>query len=155
MALALTAASALLVGLGRLEGRFAAVRDEFLPGSQGRLSTWRASVEAMPGAWLTGWGFNTFPLAVSGWVMYPAAHNEYLQLLVETGITGVALALWAAWSALRAVRRDAWVLAAVSGALLHAFVEFGLEVPALSLLLACLAAWPAPNSPPGDRDQPV
>jgi putative inorganic carbon (hco3(-)) transporter len=51
---------------------------------------------------LAGWGFHQMPDAlpryVSGYkekVLYP--HNTYLELLVELGVTGLALYLWLMW----------------------------------------------------------
>jgi len=74
----------------------------------------RAAVYA--GSWqmflerpLTGWGFHQMPADlpqyVSGYnekVMYP--HNTYLELLVEHGVTGLALYLWLMWELWRLSR---------------------------------------------------
>jgi len=74
----------------------------------------RAAVYA--GSWqmflerpLTGWGFHQMPADlpryVSGYnekVMYP--HNTYLELLVEQGVTGLALYLWLMWELWRLSR---------------------------------------------------
>jgi O-antigen ligase len=73
-----------------------------------------------------------------GW--YREAHNDYVQTLVETGIPGLAIALWSAVAALGAGRRDAWLLAAVASVLMHAFVDFDLQIPAIPVLLVCLVA---------------
>ena len=68
---------------------------------------YRAAVYA--GGWdmflehpLTGWGFNQMPAElprhVSGYkekALYP--HNTYLELLVEHGVSGLALYLWLMW----------------------------------------------------------
>lgn len=73
-----------------------------------------------------------------GW--YREAHNDYVQTLVEAGIPGLLIALWAAAAALGAARRDPWLLAAVSSVLMHAFVDFDLQIPAIPVLLVCLVA---------------
>ena len=73
-----------------------------------------------------------------GW--YREAHNDYVQALVETGVPGLLIALWAAAAALGAVRRDPWLLAAVASVLMHAFVDFDLQIPAIPVLLVCLIA---------------
>jgi len=73
-----------------------------------------------------------------GW--YREAHNDYVQTLVETGVPGLLIALWAAVAALGAVRRDPWLLAAVAAVLMHAFVDFDLQIPAIPVLLVCLVA---------------
>jgi O-antigen ligase len=73
-----------------------------------------------------------------GW--YREAHNDYVQTLVETGVPGLLIALWAAVAALGAVRRDPWLLAGVASVLMHAFVDFDLQIPAIPVLLVCLVA---------------
>jgi hypothetical protein len=68
------------------------------------------------------------------------AHNEYLQVLVETGLPGLVIALWAAARVLLGARRDPWLLAALAGVLAHSVVEFDLQIPAISWLVVVLAA---------------
>jgi O-antigen ligase len=80
-----------------------------------------------------------------GW--YREAHNDYVQTLVETGVPGLLIALWAAVAALGAVRRDPWLLAAVASVLMHSFVDFDLQIPAIPVLLVCLIAmWADPEA---------
>jgi len=98
---------------------------------------------------LLGWGLGTFPTA------YPAfrsfyttffindAHNDYLQVLVETGAAGFAAALWFLVLVYRqAFRKLAdWpddingavslaCLLGVTGIVIHSFVDFNLQIPA-------------------------
>jgi len=63
-----------------------------------------------------------------------------VQTLVEAGIPGLLIALWAAVAALGTVRRDPWLLDAVAAVLMHAFVDFDLQIPAIPVLLVCLVA---------------
>ncbi len=77
-------------------------------------------------------------LASSNW--YREAHNDYVQLLVETGVPGLALALVAAIAVLRAARRDPWLVAALASLLLHEAVDFDLQIPAIAILFVTLAA---------------
>jgi hypothetical protein len=79
-----------------------------------------------------------------GW--YREAHNDYVQLLVETGVIGLAVGLWAALAALAAARRDPWLFAALAGVLMHSFVDFDLQIPAIPALFVCLAAAAKPST---------
>jgi hypothetical protein len=65
-----------------------------------------------------------------------------VQLLVETGVPGLLVGLWAALAALAAARRDPWLFAALAGVLMHAFVDFDLQIPAIPALFVVLAALP-------------
>ena len=77
---------------------------------------------------------------VPGLTWYREAHNDYLQILVETGVPGLALALWAAFEALGAARRDPWLIMALAGVLMHSVVDFDLQIPAIGVLFVVLAA---------------
>ena len=77
--------------------------------------------------------------AGSDW--YREAHNDYVQVLVETGVPGLAIALWAAWSVLRRTAAHRWVFGALLAVLLHAAVEFDFQIPALPVLFVVLAGW--------------
>lgn len=93
----------------------------------------RAGVRVAPGA--TGW--------------YREAHNDYLQILVESGVPGLLLTLWAAVRLLRRAAADPWLTAALAGVLLHEVVDFDLQIPAVSVLFVILAgAGPRPESQP-------
>ena len=73
-----------------------------------------------------------------GW--YREAHNDYLQVLVEMGVPGLLLALWAAGRVLLSLRSRPWLLAAALGLLLQSLVEFSLQLPAVTALFVVLAA---------------
>ena len=113
---------------------------------------------------LFGWGLGTFP------VVYPQfrsfytnffvnqAHNDYLQLLTETGLAGFAIAIWFlvltfrhAWAKL-----DNWTESASGaltvaallgcvGILLHSFLDFNLQIPANAAMFYVLCAIAASN----------
>lgn len=107
---------------------------------------------------VTGWGLGTFS------TVYPAfqslhadapvdqAHNDYLQLLVETGLAGFALMLWFIFTMYRRAipkikywetdLNGAVALAAMlscTGILVHSFVDFNLQIPANAALFYVLA----------------
>src|SRR5579862_1217626 len=114
---------------------------------------------------LFGWGLGTFP------VVYPhfrsfytnffvnEAHNDYLQLLSEMGIAGVAVMIWFLALLFRRVRlkirnwtsdvSGAMTLACtlgIIGILVHSFLDFNLQVPANAALFYTycgIAAGPA------------
>jgi O-antigen ligase len=73
-------------------------------------------------------------------IWYREAHNDYLQLLTDVGVTGLLIALWGVFRLVKRVWRDPWLLAAVAGPLLHAFVEFGLQIEAVAVLFAVVSA---------------
>ncbi len=119
---------------------------------------------------LTGSGGGTFEVAFPRYRdssivgLYDYAHDDYLQVALETGALGLALALaplvlfgidYARWRA--RVRSDAArppddvefeppipVLFALVAVMLHEFVDFGLQMPALGALFAVVAAIAAP-----------
>ena len=80
------------------------------------------------------------PDGLAGMSWYREAHNDYVQVLVETGVPGLLIALWAALAVLAAARSDPWLLAALAGVLLHELVDFDLQIPALAVLFATLSA---------------
>ena len=96
-----------------------------------------------------GWGLGTFPTVYPGYrsfytnLFVNEAHNDYAQLLVETGLLGFGLMLWFVIRlykyGLPTSRRwefkwdGAVSLAAFlgcTGLLLHSFVDFNLQIPA-------------------------
>jgi O-antigen ligase len=82
------------------------------------------------------------PGDLPGLAWYREAHSDYVQLLVETGVPGLLIGLWAALAALAAARRDPWLFAALAGLLMHVFVDFDLQIPAIAALFVVLAALP-------------
>jgi O-antigen ligase len=114
-----------------------------------------------------GWGLGTFPTVYPSYrsfytnLFVNEAHNDYAQLLVETGLLGFGLMLWFLVRLYRyglpTSRRwefkwDGVVsLAALlgcTGILLHSFVDFNLQIPAnaaLFYVLCGLAASPLAN----------
>lgn len=108
--------------------------------------------------WL-GWGLGNFPEAFPQFRTFYTtsfvneAHNDYLQLLVETGVAGFAVMLWYLIVLYRnALKKlNDWAhdtngavsLACIlgcTGILVHSFVDFNLQIPANALLFYVLAA---------------
>jgi O-antigen ligase len=118
---------------------------------------------------VTGWGLGTFP------VVYPQfrsfytnffvnqAHDDYIQLLVETGLLGFAIMVWF----VIALYRQAWrkignwtsdvsgavalaCLLGVTGILIHSAVDFNLQIPANAALfyVLCTVAASEPFAQP-------
>ena len=83
-----------------------------------------------------------------GLFWYGQAHNDYVQILAEAGTVGLLLMIWAFFRAFAAVRSDAWLLAALVGPAIHAFFDFGFQLPAVVALFVTLAAI-KPHAQPG------
>jgi O-antigen ligase len=96
------------------------------------------------------------------------AHNDYIEILAETGILGGLCCAAFLWILFREARKNfeteqghfsralhAGAIVAVGGLLLHSFVDFNLHIPSnalLFLLQACLATSPAlPSESPARR----
>jgi O-antigen ligase len=112
-----------------------------------------------------GWGLGTFPTVYPSFrsfytnLFVNEAHNDYAQLLVETGLVGFGLMLWFVVRlyeyGLSTSRRwefhwDGSVsLAALlgcTGILLHSFVDFNLQIPANAALFYVLCGLTASGS---------
>ena len=104
-----------------------------------------------------GWGLGTFPIVYPSYrsfytnLFVNEAHNDYAQVLVETGLLGFILMLWFLISLYRhglpTSRRwefkwdGAVSLAALlgcTGILVHSFVDFNMQVPANAALFYVL-----------------
>ncbi len=106
-----------------------------------------------------GWGLGTFTSVYPHFrsfytnLFVNAAHNDYVQILVETGLIGFAAVVWfivevyrAGWRSLEGWSRDwsrALILAAVvgcTGLLVHSFFDFNLQIPANACMFYFLCA---------------
>ena len=98
---------------------------------------------------LLGWGLGTFPTVYPGYrsfytnLFVNEAHNDYAQLLVETGLLGFGLMLWflirlykyglptsRRWEFKWDGAVSVAALLGCTGLLLHSFVDFNLQIPA-------------------------
>ena len=156
---ALTRRRLLLAGVGAVAlvgvswiGLDAIIQGFVARGIEGsRLALWRDTLRMFPDFPLFGVGWNGFAMAYyryqTVWRPYffQAAHNEYLDLLLTTGLLGVALALWALVEILpRAVARalrspaDAGLLAGLAGVACHNLVDFNWQIQANAATFAAL-----------------
>jgi O-antigen ligase len=116
---------------------------------------------------ILGWGLGTFPVVYPSYrtfysnLLVNEAHNDFLQVLTETGITGfaimVAFIVLLYRTGLRRVQlwrkelRAGMVLAALvgcTGLLLHALFDFNFQIPANAALFFTLAAIVTANYTP-------
>ena len=116
---------------------------------------------------LLGWGLGTFPTVYPTYrsfytdLFINEAHNDYAQLLVETGLLGFGLMVWFLISLYRQglptsrrweFRWDGAVslgaLLGCTGILFHSFVDFNLQIPANAALFYVLCSLSASQLPP-------
>ncbi len=106
-----------------------------------------------------GWGLGTFPIVYPEFRSFYTtffvnqAHNDYLQLLVETGLVGFSIAVWFLVLTFRqaATKLKDWTETASGaitvaamlgcvGILVHSFLDFNLQIPANAALFYVLCA---------------
>jgi len=128
--------------------------------------TWRIIVDHP----LTGTGLGTFPWAYATydregeWLGTLQAHNDYLQLISDTGLVGLVLLAWLIVALIRrgflpALRppegRAPWTTIALAAAafamLVHSVLEFNFQIPAVAALFAVIAGMLLAAAAPGDR----
>jgi O-antigen ligase len=164
--LALVLVFLLWLGGNELTRRLASIHSEAREEISGglRLTIDRDCLRMLLKRPVLGWGLGTFP------VVYPEfrsfyttffvnqAHNDYLQLLVETGLAGFSIAVWFLVLVFRraAAKLENWsdtgsgamtvaALLGCVGILVHSFLDFNLQIPAnaaLFYVLCALAAGP-------------
>jgi tetratricopeptide (TPR) repeat protein/O-antigen ligase len=168
-------AYASLVGLEPLAARLLPGVNEPIAGVRGPL--WTATLRLAGDAGWLGVGLGGFedafgrhrPAAVPARYLVDYAHNDYLQLLAETGVVGLGILAWAAGALLVFVlrrwrhRQDPFVrgltvgaLGALAAAAVHSAVDFGVHLPGNALAVLLVAALLPPlvtlrPDPAGDR----
>lgn len=153
----------LLVWLGgnELTRRLASIQSEAQQEISGgvRLTIVRDSLRMWLARPLLGWGLGTFPEVYPQFRSFYTtffvneAHNDYVQLLVETGLAGFAVGIWFLVLTFRGARAklEDWTetangtltaaaLLGLVGILLHSFLDFNLQVPANAALFYVLCA---------------
>ena len=162
-----------LVGGDRVITRFERVRDEVEKQSDLRMNRgtiWYITIDLIKAHAVTGAGFGSYAAAITpydrsdgSWAL-EQAHSEYLEILANGGIVG--LAFFGAFMVL-VVKRSAYSLKAedplirstcfgasvgIFGALIHSLVDFGLHVPLNALIFVVLLViatngWPREAEP--------
>jgi len=148
------------VGTGMLVNRLENV-DRNAPSISDRTNLNRSSWRMFEEKPILGWGLGTWADVYPAYALfnnglvYEFAHNDYLQLLAETGAAGglCVLLFWMTWiwqllrdwPELRSGRRRGAALSiaaaiACVGMLAHSLVDFNLHIPANLLLFFALAA---------------
>ncbi len=150
-----TLALAAWMGVGPVFDRFERL-SESLETDSSRL---QVAVDTLPAAgdfWITGAGLGSYRYITAqyrsfpGRVFYSWAHNDYLQLLVELGVPGLVVLLWAMAHIVPLGRRarerlaphpasahlHAGYICAASVIAFHSFTDFSLHLPANFMLLA-------------------
>jgi O-antigen ligase len=125
-----------------------------------------------------GWGLGTFPTIYPRYrsfytnLFINEAHNDYAQLLVETGLLGFGLMLWflvrlyqygfptsRRWESQWGAAVSLAALLGCTGILLHSFVDFNLQIPANAALFYVLcglaASRPSTESPKRRRSRAI
>jgi O-antigen ligase len=128
--------------------------------SDGRLSYWQDCLVLWRDFPVLGSGFGSFIDSYAGYQtlfqgehVVDHAHNDYVELLTDAGLSGVLLALWVVFSMLRGTlpglrrRRKAFSvllyfgsLTGLSALLLHSLTDFNLHIGANSLYFAFLGS---------------
>jgi O-antigen ligase len=138
-----------------------------------RHDIWKASWKLFKQNPWTGVGFGAYFLGItefhesSGRSKLEQAHNEYLDLAANGGLVGLLLAAWfIAEVVRRAIKRlrtqqgyqRAATFGAVAGALgvaVHSFVDFGLQLTAVAVMLAALVVIIVADVPPDGLGVPM
>jgi len=128
-----------------------------VPSLQYRVSAWEQTAHLIRENALAGTGLGTFRFSFmryappgEGW--WNTAHNEYLELLCDTGLIGGALFLWGTVAWLARVARPGrlrgrperhmyiGITAGLVGLFLHSAISSNLQVPADAILVPILGA---------------
>ncbi|OYT69658.1 MAG: hypothetical protein CFK52_13270 [Chloracidobacterium sp. CP2_5A] len=159
------------MGVDPLVSRLQATED--LPATADQVARnviWKNTLTLIRERPIAGSGLGTFQIAYTrvdtsnGVNRVEQAHNDYLQLLAETGLLGFALGLaWLGWFLRRALRAGAsarrnpeWRLVqigALSGciaSLAHAFFDFNWQIPSNAAYFLTLAALATADGQPAD-----
>lgn len=129
---------------------------------EARFAVWAQTLEAFKDFYLTGCGLGTFvyvfplysPEAVT--FIYDHAHNDYLEFILEAGITGVVLLLTFLFFLFNCIfkgTREGYggiirisMLSAISTMAVHSIFDFNLHIPSNALMLSAILGMALANS---------
>jgi O-antigen ligase len=154
------AAWLVLLSPGGITERIARLHDPLgKAGAGDRIAIVKDSLKMIRSRPVMGWGLGTFPEVYPSYRSFYTnffvneAHNDYVQMAVETGLAGFALVCWFITilfrHGLRRIERwrndvrSAMALAAIigiTGILVHSLSDFNLQIPANAALYFALAA---------------
>ncbi len=140
---------AMWIGLEPVFAKFSRVESELYT-IHGRLPLWRSTLELSKDHLWTGTGLGTYvhafrqykPIGLFLGGLIEHAHNDYLELLSETGIIGLFLFIWLILSFMKSLKMESPTsiacLVSVIAILLHSLTDFSLQIPANALLFSVL-----------------
>jgi O-antigen ligase len=153
----LTGSLALWIDDGRMLKQLDSLRDPLTNADlTSRLTIARDSLAMVRARPIAGWGLGLFPIAYPQYrsfstdLLVNQAHDDYVQVLVETGIVGFACVAWFIVNLYRsgiqnlrghsktAAMRVLAPLVGCTGILVHSFSDFNLHVPANAALFFVL-----------------
>lgn len=139
------------LGSAQLVERFGSMQDWM------RLAVYKDGLRMFSSHLALGTGLGTFPFVYPEYRSFATdyfmnqAHNDILQLMIETGIPGLLLVLWFLFVVYRRglTKAQSWItswkgaaslaaLTGISGILVHSVSDFNLRIPANALLFCIL-----------------
>ena len=125
---------------------------------QGRVTVWMDTITGIRDHFWMGTGFGTFEVVYPQYrtrpsdLLWNAAHNDYLQLFLETGIFGFLLMAWflvrlAVFAAPRLLQDQGpdfgvalGATLGIFGMLIHSLSDFNMQIPANAMMFYVLCA---------------
>ena len=129
---------------------------------EARFTIWSETFRAFQDFYLTGSGFGTFinviPLYASRptLLIYDHAHNDYLEFILEAGVTGTILFITFMYFFIRKTIQGRWdgksgitrvsMIASITTIIIHSIFDFNLHIPSNALMFALVMGMLAASS---------
>jgi|GEM_PF-1508155 len=149
-------AYAAVIGLDPVVERFFHIPQDL---EHGRWPIWKATLAMIGDAPIFGHGWGTFEALLPGYrpeptgFFYDHAHNEYLEVMAESGIVGLSVLAWMIFlffrravttlsARLKPTERTTlfWLTVAITSVLIHSAADFGLRTPGVAFTFVVLIA---------------